>query len=406
MDLPGLVTSQLGTEEPLSQVPLGGEDLLLVTPSRTLVYRAEGLLRDESIASYPHDCDRVDLSTGRRKATLRLQYIDGPRDFSVPRDRLEDVLAPILRGVLSAADVTGADERVEGVYRFSELTYIITEGRVVKHIGNDLWSPDCEVFPFDDVTGLRFEEGSVATAVVLEVDGRPDRVKAPNEDARYVRRDLERVLFDYHDVDSLDALNEKLGRDESTERPTIGFEDDLDTLVPEQTGDADDSAEAAGFEFGVDHTDDSAGDAAEATADATHDPAETDRGDETGRAGETGTAADSGTDDRGGSPGSGDDGSGGDEEDAGGRDGGRASPSPSEPAGANVDRVESSSNRGDEEPAGAVAGPESVEVPGDGNDEIVERLEELTAAVEKQNELLTTQQRVIKALVKELRQGR
>ena len=228
MDLPGLVTAQLGTEEPWTQVPLGGEDLLLVTPSRTLVYRAEGLLRDESVDSYPHDCDRVKLSTGRRKATLTFEYIDGPRNFSVPRDRVEDVLAPILRGVLSAADVVAADERVEGVYRFSELTLIVTEGRVVKHVGGDLWSPDCETFPFDDVTGLNFEEGSVATAVVLEVDGRPDRIKAPNEDARYVRQDLERVLFDYHDVASLDELNRKLGRDDQADRPTMEFEEGLD----------------------------------------------------------------------------------------------------------------------------------------------------------------------------------
>ena len=44
MTVPAIVEERLDGEEVTSRVPLGGDDELFVTPERTLVYRAEGLL--------------------------------------------------------------------------------------------------------------------------------------------------------------------------------------------------------------------------------------------------------------------------------------------------------------------------------------------------------------------------
>ena len=217
METPSLLAAQCEGEPVEAEVPLGGDDLLVVTPTRTLVYRAEGLLRDEAVETIPHDVDRVELTEGRRKTTIATSSLAGDEEFTVPTKRLDDVLAPLLSGVLRAADVTTDDEATLAVYRFSELTLLVTEGRVVKHVGTALWDTEYESYPFSAVTDLSVEEGSVATQLVLTVDGRPQRIKTPNEQAGTVRQTLERALCDYHDVDSLVTLRAKTAEEEASD---------------------------------------------------------------------------------------------------------------------------------------------------------------------------------------------
>jgi len=104
------------------------------------------------------------------------------------------------------------------------------------------------VYDYDDVTGLHFEDGSVATAVVIEAAGRPERIKAPNEQAGVVRRTIQEALFDYYEVDSLDALNRKIAVE--TEDPNADESDDhssglgLDSGIDPLVSDSDDSEAA------------------------------------------------------------------------------------------------------------------------------------------------------------------
>ncbi len=314
MDLPAVVRRELGEEEPLARVSLGGADQMLVTASRTILYRADGLIRDESAESFPHDCDRIDLSQGRRKATLRFHYIDGPRELSVPADRLEDVLEHVMRGVLTASGVLEDGESVEAVYRFSDLTLVITDARLVKYVGSSLWDVDYETFPYEALTGLAFEQGSIATEIAIESDGRPERIKTPNEDARLVRRDLERAVFDYYGVESLEALNDAVATENGTDDDPAPA-DHAEGINP-LLEDADERAES--------------------------EPAEPTNG--------------------------------------------TASEDPDEPA----------------EPFGIEGEPRSVKSGSDAADQLAK----LTAAVERQNELLERQQATIEQLVEELRRGR
>ena len=207
MEIPELVTQRLGEEQIESAVNLGDEDIVCFTPSRTLIYRGESLLSDDSLEVYDHDVVRLDVSEGRRKAKFSLEYVDRMESFSIASSRFEPVLERLLAGILGTADVLEDGEGVLGVYRFSELTLIISEARLVKHIGSYVWDGDYEEFPFSKVTGLEFEEGSVATQFVISVDGRPRRIKAPNSEAPVMRQKLTRALCAYHDVQSLEQLN-------------------------------------------------------------------------------------------------------------------------------------------------------------------------------------------------------
>ncbi|MFC7228257.1 hypothetical protein N0B31_12655 [Salinirubellus salinus] len=217
MELPDLLRDRLDGESVLASVDLGGGDRVVVTPSRALCYRSEGLLSDESVETFPLDAQRLELRSGRRKTTFELGYVDERRDFTVPSSRASEVLSPLLGGVLRTADIVETDESVRGAYRFSELTLVVTDRRLVRHVGAAVWDEEYEVAPFADLTGLAFEEGSVGTEVSVEVDGYPQRFKVPNEHAGSVRKTLQNAVFAFHGVDSLAELDAAVGVDSEAE---------------------------------------------------------------------------------------------------------------------------------------------------------------------------------------------
>lgn len=210
MTVPVIVRSALGDEEVRTRVSLGGDDELFVADSSSVVYRAEGLLTDESIEELTYDANRLTVSEGRRKTSLALEYpLSDTAEVTVPASKTDDVLQPVLASVLRSNGVIDPDESLVEVYRFSELTLILTERRLIEHVGTAVWDEGYEAYHFRDVTNLSFEEGDVATRIVLEVDGRPQRIKAPNDAADDLRERLKRALVDYYERTSGTDLDEE-----------------------------------------------------------------------------------------------------------------------------------------------------------------------------------------------------
>lgn len=211
MAVPDLVRERLGGEEADAHVPLGGEDELWVTPTRGLIYRAEGLLSGETVEEYPLEAQTIALSEGRRKTTIRLDRgYDGADEFTVPAEHTDEALRPVVEGVLASAGVTAESEAVKQVFRLGELTLMVTDGRVVKHVGSPLWDEeDYEEYPYQQVTNLELEHGSVSSELVIEVDGRPNRIKTPSEEAHEIRKTIEGPLLASQEVDSVAALRRK-----------------------------------------------------------------------------------------------------------------------------------------------------------------------------------------------------
>lgn len=237
MEIPHLVREHLGDETIEATVSLGDEDVVCVTPTRVLVYRGEGLLSDESVDSYSLNLERLDISEGRRKTKFIMEYIDGEETFTVPGSRADSILKLMLQGAFRVSGVIDDDESVAGVYPFSELTLVVSDGRLVKHIGESVWDEDYEVYDYDDVTDLDFEEGSVATQIVITVDGRPQRIKAPNDEAPQVRQTLVQTLCTHYDVGSLEELQNVMKSDTSASAESqssadgFGLDDGISPLV-------------------------------------------------------------------------------------------------------------------------------------------------------------------------------
>ena len=243
MGHPELVTSHLDDEEVVATIRLSGNDAIVVTPTRSLLYEAEGLISDESVSEYPHNVQTLAVRSGRRKATIRCSYpIDGDRQLSVPKDSLDSVLHYLLAGVLNVKGITEPGETVRAVFRFNELTVVITSNRVVTNVGDSVWDQEYDQYPFDELTGISFEEGSVATQIVLYVNGRSQRIKAPNDRVAKVKRALQEAVFEYYDVDSMAAFEAAVaGEDDPGEAEDVGFDferglDPLTTGAEEDDG--------------------------------------------------------------------------------------------------------------------------------------------------------------------------
>jgi len=408
MSVPGIVQSRLDDEQVAAQVPLGGEDILFVTRTRTLIYRADGLLSDESVEEYSHEAERIEISEGRRKSAVELDYgIDGEEKFKVPSNRLYEALHPVLAGILNAADVTGAEETVKQTYQFSELTLVITSERVVKHVGAAVWDEDYEEYHFDDVTELDVEEGSVSSQIIIESDGRPQRIKTPSDQTREVRERIQQALLDYYDAASYEEFASAQGgeadddseaeEDADADRghendPLAGGVDPINANPPELDDDGaiiDDDASV---------TTDERPDAGTADADAvakSNDPDSDTAAESNEAAAESSGVAES-TDATDASTPEGEDAATAAEDEL---------VSDAADAG-HVGSPEEGNDEGGEADAGfADSGFESASSELEADDTEAQ-LEALTEAVERQNELLAEQQRTLETLIEELSRGR
>ncbi len=87
----------------------------------------------------------------------------------------------------------------------------------MKHVGEAIWDEDFEQFHYADVTRLDVEEGNVSSQIIIEVDGRPQRIKTPSDRTREVRERIEHALLSYHDVDSYAEFEATAAPDEESE---------------------------------------------------------------------------------------------------------------------------------------------------------------------------------------------
>lgn len=181
MTLPDVVRTALGSEPVLDRLTLDGEDGLFVTPTRLLRYRSEGLFNDESVERFPYDAERISSSMRRRTAAITLEYVDDERTLSVPVGRLEAVLRPLLDSVLAVAGITDDGEETLEAFRFDELTVVVTDRRLVEHVGGAVWGGEYEEVRFKDVTGIEVDRGRLVTELMLSTEGRRNRIKVQND---------------------------------------------------------------------------------------------------------------------------------------------------------------------------------------------------------------------------------
>ncbi|MDR9429690.1 MAG: hypothetical protein RI568_03170 [Natronomonas sp.] len=218
-DFPDLLSDSVDDAAVTDVIEVGGGDTIAVTDHATHLYRSEGLLKDESIETFDHAVERITVRTKRRKSSIHLETIDSEASFTVPSEITDSVVESMMRGILLTNGVVSDDEDIAAIFRFSELTLIVTDQRLFEHVGSAVWDGDFETVEYADLSALDFERGSVATQVVLETRERRRRVKVPNEHAGTVRRVIQDAVFGFHDVGSIEELRTELA-DPDVEDPS------------------------------------------------------------------------------------------------------------------------------------------------------------------------------------------
>ena len=208
-ELPDLLSEAVGDAAIIDTVDVGGGDAIAVTPERTHLYRSEGLLRDESVETFEHAVERLSVRTKRRKSSIELVMMEDQTSFTVPSDVVDSVVESMMEGILLTTGVVTPEEELSALFRFSELTVVVTDRRLFEHVGNAVWDGEFETVEYAELTGLDFERGSVATQVVLGTEDRRRRVKVPNEHAGTVRQRIEAAVLAFHDVASIEAFRAK-----------------------------------------------------------------------------------------------------------------------------------------------------------------------------------------------------
>ena len=227
MQPPQRVAAALGDEEVTTQIDLGGDDSITLTPTRLLLYRAEGLLSGESVTEYPLAAREVSMQRGRRKATVHFDLAEaGTAEIALPADAADAAITPILEAVLRHQGIFTADEQLRSLYRLSELTVIIGDERLLRNVGANLWDVEYDAFAYAEITDIDYEKGNVATTIVLTVEGRTERIKVPNEEILSVRKDVETAVCGFWDVETVPELRALHGVDDQrSSRAKVSFGD-------------------------------------------------------------------------------------------------------------------------------------------------------------------------------------
>jgi hypothetical protein len=242
-ELPELLVETVGGATVIETIDIGG-DALAITSTATHLYRSEGLLSEESIETFTHDVERFTVDRGRRKSSLHFVNLDDEESFTVPTKVVDPVIEAVLEGILRTTGVIDTEETVRAQFRFSELSLVVTDAQLLKHVGGAVWDDEYETFRYENLTGLDFEEGSVATQVIVEAEGRRQRVKVPNDYAGRVREEVQSAIFEYHDVSSLGGLHAAVGIDEEEEESdTTSALDEAQSTAEAADESADDTSD-------------------------------------------------------------------------------------------------------------------------------------------------------------------
>lgn len=239
MTLPGGVSVLVGEDDIIDQVELDTHRMLYVTSTRAIAFRERSLFTEESVEVFPTNVKRLLLNRGKRQSTVTFEYTDrDDRELQLPSDATPPSIRALLESVVRATDVLEGDESIIELYRLNELTVIVTDQRLIKHVGQALWALPFDSIDYETVRDIESEVGQMSTGVFIRTTEGSDRFKLPKDVAdRFVSR-LEEAVCDYHDVPSVGVLR----GDPDAGKPDP--EPDLDRLRPLQVGSDDPRDEA------------------------------------------------------------------------------------------------------------------------------------------------------------------
>lgn len=212
MDIPGLLSDSIREEEKIvSRVLVASGTNMITTNERVFIHREEGIINNEIFEEYSLDVEQISVFSDKRKARVVLSYgLEGTREFSVYAKYYERVVDPLVRGVIKATGVVEPGELIRHVHRYGQLTIVLTDKQVLKHIGIALWSRDYESYRHEDIARIDIETGGASAEILIEYKGRIHRIKTDKERARRICVQARNCLALYRDCIDYQEYEKKI----------------------------------------------------------------------------------------------------------------------------------------------------------------------------------------------------
>ena len=239
MDIPSLLSDSIKEGEKIvSRVLIASGTHMITTTERVFIHREEGIINNEIFEEYSLGVDQISVFSDRRKARIVLNYgLEGTREFSVYAKYYDRIVDPLVRGVLKATRVVQSGELIRHVYRYGQLTIVLTDKQFLKHIGVALWSRDYESYQYEDIARIDIEKGGVSAEILIEHKGRMHRIKTDKERARLICVQSRNGLALYRgckDYQEYEKRIPSISSDESIERisPSVFMDESIERISP------------------------------------------------------------------------------------------------------------------------------------------------------------------------------
>lgn len=180
MELPDVISDLILDDETiLSRTLISNGVELIVTSTRLFLYRGVGLINTESFEEYKLNVDRISISLDRKKAQIILDYgINRPSvEFQAHRKYLDMIYDPLIRGAIHANNTLQQRESIKKICRKGELTIVLTNMKILKHIGTSLWDIDFESFDLETISKIYVDAGGISSELIIESNNRLHRIK-------------------------------------------------------------------------------------------------------------------------------------------------------------------------------------------------------------------------------------
>ena len=237
MDIPSLLSDSIKEGEKIvSRVLIASGTHMITTTERVFIHREEGIINNEIFEEYSLGVDQISVFSDRRKSRIVLNYgLEGTREFSVYAKYYDRIVDPLVRGVLKATRVVEPGELIRHVYRYGQLTIVLTDKQFLKHIGVALWSRDYESYQYEDIARIDIEKGGVSAEILIEYKGRMHIIKTDKDRARRVCVQARNGLALYRgckDYQEYEKMIPSIFSDESIERisPSVFMNESIEKI--------------------------------------------------------------------------------------------------------------------------------------------------------------------------------
>jgi hypothetical protein len=128
---------------------------------------------------------------------------------------------PLIRGAIHAKNTLQQGESIKKICRKGELTIVLTNMKILKHIGTSLWDIDFESFDLETISKIYVDAGGISSELIIESNNRLHRIKTTANIAQSLCDSSINELISFHNFPTYSEF----------QKSSLSSSDDMDISV-------------------------------------------------------------------------------------------------------------------------------------------------------------------------------